>query len=182
MVPRAGAFSARPGITVHSLRMTFSQRPDNFFLLFAVAFGLDAETRLLLGLTQVSDEAEPFFYLGRLVTFGLIIAAIIQKNRPGGEPYGGAWPRQPPDLAGDPTPAAPPEAIVSQALAGHRERCRNPSKYGLLLRVYTDGATVPIDGQRSWRLLYPPPDGEEPRLQRSPRRHGPVVIPPRFCG
>jgi hypothetical protein len=32
---------------------------------------------------QVSDEAEPLFYLARLVTFGLIIVAIIQKNRPG---------------------------------------------------------------------------------------------------
>jgi hypothetical protein len=31
----------------------------------------------------VSDEAEPLFYLARLVTFALIIVAIIQKNRPG---------------------------------------------------------------------------------------------------
>jgi hypothetical protein len=59
------------------------QTHDSFFLLFSVAFGLDAATRLLLGLTQVSDEAEPFFYVARLVTFGLIIAAIVQKNRPG---------------------------------------------------------------------------------------------------
>jgi uncharacterized membrane protein HdeD (DUF308 family) len=59
------------------------QTRDGFFLLFAVAFGLDAVTRLLLGLSQVSDEAEPLFYLARLVTFALIIVAIIQKNRPG---------------------------------------------------------------------------------------------------
>jgi hypothetical protein len=58
------------------------QTRDSFFLLFSIAFGLDAATRFVLGLTRVPDEAEPLFYLARLVTFGLIIAAIIQKNRP----------------------------------------------------------------------------------------------------
>lgn len=59
------------------------QTRDSFFLLFGVAFGIDAVTRFALGITQVSAEAEPLFYLGRLVMFGLIILAIIQKNRPG---------------------------------------------------------------------------------------------------
>jgi hypothetical protein len=58
------------------------QTGDNFFLLFGVAFGIDALTRFALGITQVSAEAEPLFYLGRLIMFGLIIFAIIQKNRP----------------------------------------------------------------------------------------------------
>lgn len=58
------------------------QTRDNFFLWFAVAFGIDAAERLVLGLHKVSAEAEPLFYLARLVTFGLIIFAIIQKNRP----------------------------------------------------------------------------------------------------
>jgi len=34
-------------------------------------------------LTEVPSEAEPLVYLGRLLMFGLIIVAIIQKNRPG---------------------------------------------------------------------------------------------------
>jgi hypothetical protein len=59
------------------------QTRDSFFLLFAVAFGLDAVFRLALGLSNPSDELEPLFYLARLAMFGLIIAAIIQKNRPG---------------------------------------------------------------------------------------------------
>lgn len=59
------------------------QTRDVFFLLFAVAFGLDAATRFLLGLNQESAETEPLFYLARLITFSLIIFAIIQKNRPG---------------------------------------------------------------------------------------------------
>ena len=58
------------------------QTRDNFFLLFSIAFGVDAIMRLLLGLTNVSAEQEPLFYLARLVTFGLIIIAIVQKNRP----------------------------------------------------------------------------------------------------
>lgn len=58
------------------------QTRDNFFLLFSVAFGLDGVTRFVLGLSQVSDETEPLFYLARLVTFALIIIGIVQKNRP----------------------------------------------------------------------------------------------------
>jgi uncharacterized membrane protein HdeD (DUF308 family) len=58
------------------------QTRDNFFLLFAAGFALDAATRLLLALTHPSDETEPLFYVSRLVTFGLIIAAIAEKNRP----------------------------------------------------------------------------------------------------
>ena len=56
---------------------------DSFFILFATAFALDAATRCVLGLFPISDEAAPLFYLARLVTFALIIIAIVQKNRPG---------------------------------------------------------------------------------------------------
>jgi hypothetical protein len=61
----------------------WQQTRDSFFLLFSIAFGLDAAARFTLALTQPSDELEPLFYLARLVTFALIIAAIVQKNRPG---------------------------------------------------------------------------------------------------
>jgi hypothetical protein len=59
------------------------QTADRFFLIFAAAFTLDAATRFALALTHPSDETEPLFYVARLVTFGLIIVAIIDKNRPG---------------------------------------------------------------------------------------------------
>lgn len=58
------------------------QTRDRFFLLFAIAFALDAITRFTLGLVQPDNEAEPLFYLARLLTFSLIIAAIVDKNRP----------------------------------------------------------------------------------------------------
>lgn len=58
------------------------QTRDKFFLLFAIGFGLDSATRFVLGLAHPSDETEPLFYLSRLVTFALIIAAIVGKNLP----------------------------------------------------------------------------------------------------
>jgi ABC-type antimicrobial peptide transport system permease subunit len=54
---------------------------DRFFLFFAVAFFAEAVNRVALGLTAVTREQEPFFYLVRLFAFGLIIVAIVDKNR-----------------------------------------------------------------------------------------------------
>ena len=58
------------------------QTRDTFFLLFALSFALDAATRAGLGLWRVADDAEPLVYLARLVTFGLIVLAIVKKNWP----------------------------------------------------------------------------------------------------
>ncbi|HEY8194478.1 MAG TPA: DUF5985 family protein [Hyphomicrobium sp.] len=58
------------------------QSRDTLFLCFAIAFAIDAATRLMLGLGHVSDEQQPFFYLARLAAFCLIIFAIVQKNWP----------------------------------------------------------------------------------------------------
>ncbi len=57
------------------------QTRDHLFLLFSLAFAVDAVTRVTLGLSQVSNEDEPLFYLGRLATFALILIAIARKNR-----------------------------------------------------------------------------------------------------
>jgi hypothetical protein len=54
---------------------------DRFFLYFAVAFGIEGLNRSVLGLSSVSQETEPFFYLVRLIAFLLILAAIVDKNR-----------------------------------------------------------------------------------------------------
>jgi len=55
---------------------------SGLFLLFAIAFGVDALTRFMLGLGHPTDETEPVFYMGRLATFALIAAGIVLKNRP----------------------------------------------------------------------------------------------------
>lgn len=57
------------------------QTRDRFFLLFAASFWLEAVNRIALALLEHADEQEPLFYLVRLVAYGLILAAIWQKNR-----------------------------------------------------------------------------------------------------
>ena len=54
---------------------------DRFFLFFAVAFSLEGFNRALLGLSYSSNENEPVFYLVRLLSFILILIAIVDKNR-----------------------------------------------------------------------------------------------------
>ena len=54
---------------------------DSFFLLFALSFWIEAANRVALGLLFAS-ELEPVFYLVRVVAYGLIVLAILQKNRP----------------------------------------------------------------------------------------------------
>jgi Family of unknown function (DUF5985) len=78
-----GAVAMASFVTMLFFLRFWRQTRDRFFLLFSIAFGIDAATRFVLGLSHVSDEAEPIFYLARLITFGIIIVAIIQKNRPG---------------------------------------------------------------------------------------------------
>jgi hypothetical protein len=55
---------------------------DRFFLIFAVAFALYAISQFALGWPRAS-EFETYFYLPRLVTFALIVAAVLDKNRAG---------------------------------------------------------------------------------------------------
>jgi hypothetical protein len=57
------------------------QTGDRLFAIFALAFAVDASMRVILAVSELPNEQEPFFYLGRLVTFALIMFAIIDKNR-----------------------------------------------------------------------------------------------------
>ena len=54
---------------------------DRFFLFFAVAFSLEGLNRVLLALFNETNENDPYFYLVRLLSFVLILIAIIDKNR-----------------------------------------------------------------------------------------------------
>ena len=54
---------------------------DRFFLFFATAFAVEGVNRVALGLSNVSEETAPYFYLVRLFAFLLILAAIVDKNR-----------------------------------------------------------------------------------------------------
>lgn len=56
------------------------QTRDVLFILFSLAFGLDAVMRVVVGLSAVSSETEPLIYVTRLISFALIVAAIVRKN------------------------------------------------------------------------------------------------------
>lgn len=54
---------------------------DRLFLLFSAAFWIMTGERFILGTMQSMNELKPFVYLLRLVSFGLILYAVIDKNK-----------------------------------------------------------------------------------------------------
>lgn len=54
---------------------------DRFFLFFSVSFLIEAINRTDMALNNVWTEAAPFHYIVRLVSYGLILVAIWDKNR-----------------------------------------------------------------------------------------------------
>jgi uncharacterized membrane protein HdeD (DUF308 family) len=57
------------------------QGRDRFFLLFALALLVEGANRFALGLTARPSEGAAGIYLVRLLSFLLILVAIIDKNR-----------------------------------------------------------------------------------------------------
>ncbi|MEO7623943.1 MAG: DUF5985 family protein [Gallionella sp.] len=53
---------------------------DRFFLFFAASFLIEACERILMGSPERITADSPVFYLIRLVTYLLIIVAILDKN------------------------------------------------------------------------------------------------------
>ena len=54
---------------------------DRFFLLFALAFWIEGGHRVFIYHWAGPDEASPLYFIPRLLAYGLIIAAIVDKNR-----------------------------------------------------------------------------------------------------
>jgi len=54
---------------------------DRFFLYFALSFGVEMIGRTVLGLVSLSEATEPLIYSLRWISYGLILAAIVDKNR-----------------------------------------------------------------------------------------------------
>lgn len=78
-----GAVAMASAVAMLFFLRFWRQTRDSFFLLFAVAFGIDSMTRVVLGIGRFSEETQPLIFLARLLMFSLIIIAIIRKNRPG---------------------------------------------------------------------------------------------------
>jgi len=61
-------------------RFWYSTR-DRFFLYFALSFWIEAINRAILGGLVQASEDNPVFYGVRVISYGLIVAGIWQKNR-----------------------------------------------------------------------------------------------------
>jgi Family of unknown function (DUF5985) len=57
------------------------QTRDRLFLGFAGGFLVFAMSRVILAFLEEDDEGRVFVYALRLLAFGLILAAIVDKNR-----------------------------------------------------------------------------------------------------
>ncbi|OWW19185.1 DUF5985 family protein [Noviherbaspirillum denitrificans] len=56
---------------------------DRFFLFFALSFFIEGINRAVLGpAAQTTLDESPAYYLVRLLSYGLILCAILDKNRP----------------------------------------------------------------------------------------------------
>lgn len=68
-------------IALFFLRFWRSTR-DRFFMYFALSFGIEGAHRVYSALTYQDAEDSPLHYLVRLLAYGLIIWAILEKNLP----------------------------------------------------------------------------------------------------
>jgi hypothetical protein len=64
------------------LRYWLSGR-DRFFLFLTLSFWIEAANRIDMALMRTWTEDAPIHYLIRIVSYGLIVFAIWDKNRPG---------------------------------------------------------------------------------------------------
>jgi hypothetical protein len=55
---------------------------DRFFLYFALSFGIEGAHRVYSAITYQDNEDSALHYLIRLLAYGLIIWAILEKNLP----------------------------------------------------------------------------------------------------
>ncbi|MTW05922.1 hypothetical protein GM668_27970 [Duganella ginsengisoli] len=77
----AGAIVMAAGVIALFFLRYWRQTRDRFFLYFALAFVLEGSQRLLAALRPVDAPDEPQYYVIRLAAYGLILIAIIGKNR-----------------------------------------------------------------------------------------------------
>lgn len=54
---------------------------DRLFAMFALAFAVFAANRIALAAIDDASEAETLVYAARALAFGLLLAAIVDKNR-----------------------------------------------------------------------------------------------------
>jgi zinc transporter ZupT len=68
-------------VALFFLRFWRSSR-DRFFLYFSLSFGIEGVHRIVSALSYDDNEDSPLHYLVRLLAYGLILWAILEKNLP----------------------------------------------------------------------------------------------------
>lgn len=71
-------------VGVFFLRYWRSSR-DRFFLFLAVSFWMEALSRVDMAISNSLHEASPVHYVVRLLSYGVILIAIWDKNRMSGK-------------------------------------------------------------------------------------------------
>lgn len=61
------------------LRFWRSSR-DKFFLWFAISFGIEGLNRMAMAVTRQANEDTPVHYVVRLLSYLVILYAIVEKN------------------------------------------------------------------------------------------------------
>lgn len=76
-----GAVAAAFGVAALFFLRYWRSSGDRFFLFFALSFFIEAVNRVFLGARTNSSDSQPEYYLIRLISYGLILYAILDKNR-----------------------------------------------------------------------------------------------------
>jgi hypothetical protein len=75
-----GAIAMAAGVITLGFMRFYRRTGDRFFLYFSASFGLECLSRVLFVLLQWREDDNKWFYLLRVVAYGLILAAIVDKN------------------------------------------------------------------------------------------------------
>ncbi|MES2823440.1 MAG: DUF5985 family protein [Pseudomonadota bacterium] len=76
-----GAIAALCFVIVLFFLRFWKTTQDRFFLYFAIAFFIEGVNRVLLSLFFDLREVAPEYYVIRLISYGFIVAAILEKNK-----------------------------------------------------------------------------------------------------
>ena len=77
-----GAIAMGSGVIALFFLRFWRNTRDRFFLYFALSFGIEGAHRVYSALTYQDNEDSPLHYLIRLLAYGLILWAILEKNLP----------------------------------------------------------------------------------------------------
>lgn len=77
----SGAAFALAAVAALLFFRAYRRTEDRLFLLFGIAFGVLGAEQLLLGYVETPDANHPLEYVPRILAFGIILFAIVDRNR-----------------------------------------------------------------------------------------------------